>query len=171
MEQSPSWEAKKFPASQEIHHISRKTIYNNPPSIPILSQINPAHHLTPNLFCKINFDIILPLTPAISQLPLSLRFPQQNYVHTICFLYTWYMSCPFNLVYLFSQIKLIFSRIKSVSGDNGADYYANVCPPPLPPLYLGPKYLPHHPGNVVPLEKMWTVSPLHHNISNAKWSE
>ena len=47
MEQSPPWEANWFSASQEIPCILRSSkvhyrINNSPPSIPILSQINPV---------------------------------------------------------------------------------------------------------------------------------
>jgi len=48
MEQSPSWEANRFSASQEFPHILwipkvHYRVYNSPPPDPILSQINPVH--------------------------------------------------------------------------------------------------------------------------------
>ena len=48
MEQSPSWEANWFPASQEIPRISWKPkvhycIHKCPPPVPILSQLDPVH--------------------------------------------------------------------------------------------------------------------------------
>ena len=85
MEQSPSWKANWFAASQEIPHILwnpkvHYRIHKCPPPVPILSQLNPVH--TPKShFLKIHLNIIFPSAPGSPHWSLSLRFLHQNPVH------------------------------------------------------------------------------------------
>jgi hypothetical protein len=66
MEPSPSWEAANCAATRElpsilwnpeIHH----RIHISPPSVPILSQIDPIHTI-PSYLSKIHFNIVHPST-------------------------------------------------------------------------------------------------------------
>ena len=82
MEQSPSWEANRFSASQEIPPILWNPkvhygIHKCPPTLPILSLLDPVH--TPiSYFPKIHLSIVIPSRPRSLKWPLFLRFPHQN---------------------------------------------------------------------------------------------
>ena len=98
MEQSPSWEANRFAASQEIPHIlcNPKVHYRShkcPLPVSILSQIDPVHNPT-SLFLKIHLHIILPSKPGSPKWSLSLRFPHKNPVYSSPLTHTRYMPHP-----------------------------------------------------------------------------
>ena len=86
-EQSPSWEANRFSATQEIPCILwnpkvRYLIHKWPPPVSILSQLDPVHTPTSH-FVKIHLNIILPTRPGSPKWSVTLRFPHQNPVYTI----------------------------------------------------------------------------------------
>ena len=98
MEQSPSWEANRFSASQEICRILwnpkvHYRIHKSPPPDPILSQLDPFHIPTSH-FLKIHLNIMPPSTTWSSKQSPSLRFPHQNPVYKSLLPHALYMPHP-----------------------------------------------------------------------------
>ena len=82
MEQSPSSEANRFSASQEISRILWNPkvhccIHKCPPLVPVLSQLDSVHTRTSN-FLKVHLNIIFPSTLGSSKYALSSGFPTKT---------------------------------------------------------------------------------------------
>jgi hypothetical protein len=112
MEQSPSCEANRFSASQEIPRTLWKPnvhyrIHKCPPPLTILSHLDPVYAQTFH-FLKIYLTIMYPFTPGSFQWPLSFRFHTET-------LYTPLLSptrttCPSHLILLCFIIRNIFGE-------------------------------------------------------------
>ena len=82
IQQSPSWEGNWFSATQEIPRILwNPKVYHRshkcPPTVPVLSQIDPVHSPT-FYFLKIHLNIIFPSTPVSPNWSLSSGFPTKS---------------------------------------------------------------------------------------------
>ena len=100
MEQSPSWKANRFSASQEIPSTlwNRKVHYRSHKCqlpVPTLSQRDPVHTVT-SYFLNNHLNIILPSTLGTPKWSLSFRVPHQYPVYAYPLPYTCYMPRPSN---------------------------------------------------------------------------
>jgi len=120
-EQSPSWEANRFSASQEIPCILWNSkvhyrIHKCPPPVPILSQLDPVHTPTSH-FLKIHINIIFPSTPWSPKWLLSLRFPHQKPVYASPLPHTRYMPRPSHLDFI----------IRTIFGEQYRSFSSSLC--------------------------------------------
>ena len=119
MEQSPSWEANRFSASQEIPRIlwSPKVYYpihKCLPPVSILSQLEPVH--TPTFhFLKIHFNIIPHLRLGLPSGLFPSGFPSKTMYTPLPLPHTRYIPPP-NLILLdFITRKLLDEEYRSLS--------------------------------------------------------
>ena len=134
IQHSPCSQANRFSASQEIPRILwnpkfHHRIYNCPPPVPILSQINLAHAPT-SLFFKVPFKYYFPIYAWVSQATLFSRF----------LLYTTLLSaihdtCPAHLILLY----LITRKIPGKEYRSLSYSLCNFLHSPVTPSLLGNK--------------------------------
>jgi len=88
IQQSHSWDANRFSASQEIPHILHNPkihhcSYKCPPPVTILSQLYPVHTQTSD-FLKIQLNIILPSVPGSPKWSIQLYSKENWNVYQHC---------------------------------------------------------------------------------------
>jgi len=142
MEQSSSWEADRFAASQDILRILRNPkvlcrIHKCPPSVHIINQLNPVYTLTSH-FLKTHLNSIIPFAAGSTQWFLSLWFPHQNPVYASPLPIR--ATCPAHLILL----DFITVQYWVRTTDLYAPHYV-VSSTPLLPRPLWSKYSPQRP--------------------------
>ena len=141
MEQSPSREANRFSASQEIRHILcnprvHYLIYKCPSTVPILSQLDSIHTPTSH-FLEIRQNIILPSTPGSSKWSICLRFSHKNPIYFSPLLSPIRTTCPAYLIILdFITRTILGKEYRSLSSSLCSFLHS-----PVTSSHLGPNTL------------------------------
>ena len=118
MEQSISWEVKRFSASQGIPRVLwnpkvQYRIHKLPPPVSILIQIDPVHTPTSH-FLKIQLNIIVPSSPGSPKWSLFSGFPTKTLYSPL--LSPKRATCPAHLIFLdFIARKILGEDYRSLS--------------------------------------------------------
>ena len=140
MEQSPSWKAKRFTASQKIPCILwnpkvHYPIHKCPPPISILCQLDPVRPST-SYFPKIHLNIIPPIYTSVSQVA---SFPQVSPPKSCIRLSSPPIraTCPAHLILLDLITRTIFGeQYRSLSSSLCSFLHSPVTPSLLDPYIL-----------------------------------
>ena len=136
MVQSPSWEANRFSASQEIPRISLNPkvhyrTHKRPPPVSILGQPNPVHIPTSHLL-EIHPNIIHPSTPRSPQWSLSLRHYHERNIYKyhqtqqILMMYSLYCA-GLNLQALYKEFYCRYLKTKDQLDITCYFYFTSIC--------------------------------------------
>ena len=114
MEQSPSWEANRLSASQEIPRLLwnpkiHYRLHECPPPLPILSQLDPVQTPTSH-FLKIYLNIILPLKLGSPKWSHCLRFSHQYSVYASPLSHTLFMPRPSHSYIVYRLINTFYNN-------------------------------------------------------------
>ena len=137
MEHSPSWEANRFPASQEISSILwnpkiHNRVHKSPPPAPVLSHINSFHALYP-ISLKIHFNISFHLCLGLPVGVFPSCFPHQKLSSS------WYLlHAPHIAFFLICSLENVwgFQLTKHLQSTRHNNYLCHRSHDPLSPFRI-----------------------------------